>query len=239
VVLRPRCRSCRPIRPGRAPNRPTTHGRAPRSPRTIRSSSTRCPRPTPSAPAGRSTAPRHRAASLLGGRVEARSLAHVRGARWGRIAAIALIVCWAAWLGVRAKVVPPDIALGKPVHASSLRHKAPAGLVDGEIGTSFGFESGVEDNPSIVIDLQATYRIDRVDVYNRVDGWFNDCLPLVVELSLDGKSYREIGRRETYFSADPPWAIAGHGQPARYVRVRVARRSYLTLSEIEVFGTKQ
>ena len=80
------------------------------------------------------------------------------------------------------------------------------------------------------------YRIDRVAVYNRVDGWFDDCLPLVVEFSTDGAKYSEVARRDQHFAADPPWSVDGKRELARYVRVRLARRGYLALSEVEVFG---
>ncbi|MDP9001383.1 MAG: hypothetical protein M3O46_14875, partial [Myxococcota bacterium] len=66
-----------------------------------------------------------------------------------------------------------------------------------------------------------------------------DCLPLVVELSTDGKTYAELARRDDHFDSDPPWIVEAGGRRARYVRVRVARKSYLALSEVEVFGRKK
>lgn len=181
-----------------------------------------------------------RAATLVRRGVEARSLTHVRGARWGRLAAVLLLVGYATFAIVRATVLPKNIALGKPVHPSSRKHNPPDGkeLVDGDIGTSFGIHTNIEESPNVVIDLQARYWIDTVRVYNRVDGWYDDSLPLVVELSQDGTKWDEIGRRETHFDASPPWVIDGRGKPAQFVRVRVARKSYLALSEVEVFGKK-
>jgi hypothetical protein len=181
-----------------------------------------------------------RAASLVRRRVEARTLGNVRGTRWGRLAAILLVIGYATFAITRAFVMPKNIALGKPVHPSSRKHNPPDGheLVDGEIGSSFGIHTNTEDNPNVVIDLQARYWIDSVRVYNRVDGWYDDSLPLVVELSQDGTTWDEIGRRTEHFDASPPWVVAGRGKPAQFVRVRVARKSYLALSEVEVFGKK-
>ena len=181
-----------------------------------------------------------RAATLVRRGVEARSLTHVRGARWGRLAAVFLLVGYATFAIVRATAFPKNIALGKPVHPSSRKHNPPDGheLVDGEIGTSFGIHTNTEDSPNVVIDLQAKYWIDTVRVYNRVDGWYDDSLPLVVELSQDGTKWDEIGRREQHFDASPPWVVDGAGKPAQFVRIRVARKSYLALSEVEVFGKK-
>jgi hypothetical protein len=185
-----------------------------------------------------------RAASLLKGRVEARTLASVRGTRWGRVAAVLVVVAYAALLVVRATLMPKDIALGKPVHPSSRPagpKAAPDGheLVDGDFGTSVGVYTNTEDNPSVVIDLQDSYWIDKVKVYNRLDGWFDDCLPLVAEVSTDGKSWEQIGRREEHFGTDPPWIVDGGGRRATQLRLRVARKSYLALSEVEVFGKKE
>jgi hypothetical protein len=181
-----------------------------------------------------------RAVTLVRRRVEGRSLAYVRGARWGRLAAALLIIGYAVFAITRAVVLPKNIALGKPVHPSSRKLTPPDGheLVDGDIGTSYGIHTNIEDSPNVVIDLQAKYWIDSVRVYNRVDGWYDDSLPLVVELSQDGTKWDEIGRREQHFDASPPWVVDGRGKPAWFVRVRVARKSYLAISEVEVFGKK-
>jgi hypothetical protein len=181
-----------------------------------------------------------RAAALARSKVEARTLTHLRGARWGRIAAIVLLAGYAAFAFVRARVVAPDIALGKPVHLSP--HRAPPWdgheLTDGETGTTFTKLTQQDDNPNAVIDLLGRYWIDKVKIYNRADGWFDDCLPLVVELSQDGTHWEEIGRRTEHFEASPPWVVDGGGRAASFVRVRVDRKSYLLLSEVEVFGKK-
>ncbi len=182
-----------------------------------------------------------RAATMLRRKVESRSLEHVRATRWGRWAAVGVLLAWALLALARAKLLPRDIALGKPVHPSSQKGPMPDGqsIVDGDTGTSVGMHTNTEDNPNVVIDLEAPYWLSTIKVYNRVDGWFDDCLPLVVEVSLDDKSFTEIARRETHFGTSPPWIIDAGGRPGRYVRVRVARRSYLALSEVEVFGRKQ
>jgi len=182
-----------------------------------------------------------RAASLLRGRAEARTLANVRATRWGRFAALLVLVGYAVLLVVKVTVLPRDVALGKPVHASSRRPNTPDGheLVDGDLGTSYGVHTNTEDNPFVVIDLQDSYWIDKVKVYNRVDGWFDDCLPLVVELSTDGRSWEPIGHREEHFGADPPWVVDAGGRRATQVRLRKPGKGYIALSEVEVFGKKE
>jgi hypothetical protein len=181
-----------------------------------------------------------RAANALRRQVEPRSLTNVRATRWGRVTALILFAGYTIFAGIHAVVAPKNLALGKPVHASSIRGRSPDGheLVDGEIGTSYGLATNSEDSPNVVIDLAGMFRIESVKVYNRVDEAFDDCLPLVVELSTDGVKYTELARRDQHFGADPPWTVQGNRQLARYVRLRVARKSYLALSEVEVYGRK-
>jgi hypothetical protein len=181
-----------------------------------------------------------RAASMLRARVEVRSIANLRAARWRRFLALVVVVAYTAVTCIRAAIPPANVALHKPVIPSSVK-STPSDeqtIVDGEIGWSYGILTDTDDSPFVTIDLIDAYRVDRVHVHNRVDGWFDDCLPLVVELSTDGHQFNEIERRNQHFDAEPPWIVGAHGEPARYVRLRVARRGYLALSEVEVFGKK-
>lgn len=173
-------------------------------------------------------------------RIEARSLANLRGTRWGRAAAVLVLLGYAAFAAIRALVVPPNIALDKPVHPSSRKAGTPDGheLVDGDMGTTVGLVTNTEESPSVVINLQNKFWISSVKVHNRQDGWFDDCLPLVVELSQDGVHWDTIGRREQHFEANPPWVVDGGGRPAHFVRLRVDRKSYLALGEVEVYGKR-
>jgi hypothetical protein len=180
-----------------------------------------------------------RAATFLRSRLEPRSLTNVRATRWGRLAALVIFGAYVVIAGLHSAIAPKNVALGKPVHASSIRGgRSPDGheLVDGEIGTSYALATNTEESPNVVIDLVDTFRIQSVKIYNRVDAAFDDCLPLVLELSTDGLKYVEVARRDQHFSADPPWTVPGGGRLARYVRLRVARHGYLALSEVEVFG---
>jgi hypothetical protein len=151
------------------------------------------------------------------------------------------VALYAVWLGVRSQFVPVNIAAGKPVHATSAFPNSPAPryLVDSHPGFAYGAATNIEDSPRIEIDLQGDFAINRIDVYNRTDGWWDECLPLVVELSQDGKSYTQIGRRDEHFGSDIPWTVEGSGRIARYVRFSLLRRNYLALGRVEVFGMKR
>jgi hypothetical protein len=188
--------------------------------------------------AARSRAALERAASFLARGVEARSLVNVRATRWGRIAALGVVASYAVLSTAAAIWLPKNVALERPVHPSSTRHGDGHELVDGEVATVPGVLTNVEDSPSATIDLGEPYTLDKVRVYNRIDQAFDDSLPLAVEISLDGAAYKMLERRDAHFSADPPWVITAHHEPARYVRLKVLKHGYLALSEVEVYGKK-
>jgi len=182
-----------------------------------------------------------RTASSLRGGIEARTVAFVRGTRWGRLAGCFLLVLCVAYHFAARFVIPVNVALGKPVSASSYRVNPPDGheLVDGSFPTSYGIHTSNEDSPRVTIDLEDVYRIATVKVYNRGDGWQDEGLPIVVEISLDGAAYSTLARRDTHFDRRPPWVIEARSSEARYVRLRAAvSGSYLALSQVEVFGKK-
>jgi F5/8 type C domain-containing protein len=180
-----------------------------------------------------------RTASALRDAAEARSIEHVLGARFGRIAGVMVIVVFGA-LRILGAVFWPDLAHGKPVTASSLYPGSPDGhdLVEGDIGTSYAIATNNQDAPWIAVDLLAVYKLNTVKIYNRVDGWFDDCLPVVLETSLDGVRWDEVDRRATTFIYDPPWTVHLDHKHARLIRVRALQKTNLALSRIAVFGSK-
>jgi hypothetical protein len=180
-----------------------------------------------------------RALSTLRERVGARSLAAVYGARYGRMAGVALLLGFILFRFVRTTLWP-DLAAGKPVSASSILPGSPDGhdLVEGGMGTSYAIATATQDAPWVSVDLMRVYKITQIDVYNRVDGWFDDDLPLVLQTSVDGGTWDDVARRDTTFGHDPPWTVRLERKPARYVRVHGVGRIYVALSRLRVYGTR-
>jgi hypothetical protein len=145
-------------------------------------------------------------------------------------AALAVVVA----LGVHAALSPRNLARGKPVTASSVRFGAPQGLVNGSIewGT-FGLHTGSSGREWATIDLLGFYSLDSAEIYSRGDGRFEFNLPLRVELSDDGSSFRAGGACSELFTQSIPCLVDLHHQRARYVRVTA---SEVVLAEVEVYG---
>ena len=164
-------------------------------------------------------------------------------------AALALGAGWLLFVAVPWLISPPNVALGKPVRMSSERPEAraedavgllsPAGAVDGKLPATYDVCSKYEPNPWLVVDLKDQYDLTKVIVYNRGECcWGERELPMVVEASVDDRTYVELGRRSTPFTQQSPWSLAlGHAR-ARYVRVRVPSTTprELVLSEVAVYG---
>lgn len=176
-----------------------------------------------------------RGVSRLRGAIEGRSLVNVQATRLGRMCALVLVLAAVAYRAAAA-IFWPDVAEGKVVGASSLKAGVPEDLVSGGIGTSYAMATQAQDAPWIAVDLGRVYRITKVEVYNRVDGWFDDNLPLVLEISAEGSRWNDVSRRTTTFGHDPPWIVRLARQPARYVRVQGVGHMSLALSKIRVYA---
>lgn len=178
-----------------------------------------------------------RSARALRGATESRSLTYLKGERFGRIAGTLLLVGFLAYRAV-TQTLWPDLAYEKPVLASSLAYGDPARLVNGDVGTSYAVGTASQDSPWLAVDLQGVYAIDTIRIYNRVDGWFDEALPLVVRTSIDGVVWDDIARRDTTFGYAPPWTVEPRHRRARFVRVQSLGKCIFALSALKVFGKK-
>jgi hypothetical protein len=181
------------------------------------------------------------AADWLRHRLDLRTSREIRRARLvGTLAGAAASVLLLALL-VALILRPTNLARNRPVQASSRAPQslAPAdgsGLVNGVKEHTYGIHTNNENSPWVMVDLQSSYAITQIAVYNRGEGWFDESLPLVLELSENGRDFVEVSRRAENFSQEQPWIYASPGVRARYIRVRAPHVGYLALSEIEVNG---
>jgi hypothetical protein len=178
------------------------------------------------------------ATGWLGSGVEARTLRKIRVHRALRITVAALVLMWALFELVDRTLVPRNLALHKTASASSQRFDAtPAsGVTNGDLEATYGVHTNTEPNPWVQVDLGVEEAIHKVRVYNRGDGFQNEMVPLILQLSGDGRIFTEVARRNELFTQDKPWIVKLTRQRARYVRVQSPRSpSYVALSEIEVY----
>lgn len=126
----------------------------------------------------------------------------------------------------------PNLAEGRPWKTSSeYRGFSPeAGICDGK-KTKIFFHTNRETQPWVEVDLEAPTTIRRVDVRNRRDCCRDRAFPLVVEGSLDGQTWNELGRRKEPFNE---WTLEPAPTTTRYVRARSLKRTYLHLEAFEI-----
>jgi hypothetical protein len=177
----------------------------------------------------------------LGRLNDPRSVKQIRLQRVVRLGLLGLIVVGSLVWGLSVLLTPTNIALHKPVAVSSVMPGAggsAAALVDGITSGAYAAQTSKEENPWVQIDLLDVYRISGVKIYNRGDGWFDEGLPMTLELSENGTDFVEVDKRTKSFGQWLPWSASPGNKKARYVRVRGNRGAYVTLNEIEVFGKK-
>ncbi len=131
-----------------------------------------------------------------------------------------------------AAIEGPNKAFGKPWSTSSSagdchpERRSCAGHT-----TTVFFMTNEEESPWYLVDLGSPTKVHEVDVTNRLDAEQGAAAPLVVETSLDGVHFEPQGLRDRAFSrlrARFPQTTA------RYVRLRVDRRSVLHLESVKV-----
>jgi hypothetical protein len=172
--------------------------------------------------------------------VEPRGVDEVRFVRRFRVGAAAVVGLALVAATAGSLFGAENIALHKPTSASGVHpgtYAARDGLTDGIIsGAIYGVHTNVSDASWAQVDLLGTYAIEKVKIYNRGDAFFDDALPLTLQLSEDGVRFVDVETRTTSFGQNAPWVAKLRGTPARYVRIRAVRGKYVALSELEVFG---
>jgi hypothetical protein len=172
--------------------------------------------------------------------VEARSARALRRSRLLRLTSLGLLFL-AGLVGlVLLAVRPKNVALDKPAQASSYwPGSPPAGaLFNGKLDSPWGSATQRGAEAWFAVDLLEEHRISRVVVYNRSDPTGRETLPFAVELSADGKSYREVGRLLGRATPAERWQLDLEGKQGRFVRVKKLDARGLALAEIEVHGKR-
>jgi hypothetical protein len=142
------------------------------------------------------------------------------------IAGIALGVLWAR--------TPSDVAAGKTWTASSADWNFPlVGTTDKFGNEELLFHTKDEDGPWLMIDLTKVEHVRGLAIENRITCCQDRAVPLLVEISLDGKGWQPVARKAEIFTE---WKVQFRPQPARYVRLRVPRKTVFHLRRVKVLS---
>ncbi len=155
--------------------------------------------------------------------------------RWGKLGALLFGCAAAVVLGISVVAwirEPPDLAKGKPFTLSSKWTDCHPD--QGECGgfpMKILFHTNEESNPWYQVDLGAPVDFSWLTIRNRTDVAMARCLPLVAEVSDDGKTFREVARQiQPFVEWEPHFAP----QHARYLRMRADRVTTLHLEAVRV-----
>lgn len=94
------------------------------------------------------------------------------------------------------------------------------------------FHTNQEKAPWIEFDLGAEHSVSLVKVENRVDCCFDRAVPLTVEVSTDHQHWKTVARRDEVFSE---WVASFQAVPARWVRLRAHKETWLHLNRVRIF----
>lgn len=152
--------------------------------------------------------------------------------RSGLLLAGLLIIASLVNSGVQVALRPKNLAEGKPWRTSSAALTCvPAEHNCGGTKTDILFHTQEEESPWFELDLGAATSISAATVRNRTDCCQDRAIPLVLEVSDDTTTWREVARRDAPFVT---WSVEFTTQTARYVRARALRRTILHLDGVLV-----
>jgi hypothetical protein len=158
-----------------------------------------------------------------------RAIERVLLQRWVRVALAAAVLVVLA-IGGRVLMLGPNLAEGKPFRLSST-WSGWAGCVANNGCNGLMLHTETETNPWVEIDLGAPTKVRRIEVINRGDCCADRATPLVVEVSTDHAAWTQVARSDHDFGS---WKANFPARTARYVRLRVLKRSVLHLQAIAV-----
>src|SRR5690606_19349381 len=96
---------------------------------------------------------------------------------------------------------------------------------------NFFIATNEEENPWLVFDLESPKSVSAVRVDNRIDCCQDRANPLVIEVSDDEKTWKEVARRTSDFNT---WKATFPTVKTRYVRLRILKKTNLNLSRVRI-----
>lgn len=145
---------------------------------------------------------------------------------------VAIIVSVAGYVLAQRALEPVDLAEGKPWAASSAwAICTPQAGRCGPVTSRILFHTKDDDSPWFRIDLGVPTTLSGATIINRSDDAPERAVPLLIEVGDDGVTYREVARRESQFSI---WRASFPSVSARFVRVRVPRKTWLHLEAVKL-----
>lgn len=160
-------------------------------------------------------------------------LSRIERERWLR-PLLALTAAAGVVLALVYVFAPKDVAVGKSwVASSSDWGFEKIGSMDKFGNEDLLFHTNREDTPWVIIDLGAFERVRGIEVENRGSCCQERAVPLIVELSTDGNTWQEVARRKKKFQG---WETRFRPQSARFVRLRVPRKTVFHLRRVRVLS---
>jgi hypothetical protein len=125
-----------------------------------------------------------------------------------------------------------DLAKDKPWRTSSTWATCePALHRCGGLTSDILFHTADDDSPWFEVDLQRAERVSSLTILNRQESDSERARPLLVEVSEDATTWQEVARHDELFLE---WRPSFSAVTARYVRVRIPRKTWLHLEAVRV-----
>ena len=161
-------------------------------------------------------------------KTEGRYIAAAQVGAWPGMGIVNIVVL--SWWA-EASEAGCDLARGRVWLASSSYGSEGCKSPAQQCRSEFFFSTKEENEPWLQIDLGGEHTFSEVRVVNRSDCCGERAVPLILEVRGRDAPFREIARQVEAFDT---WVATFPAISARFIRLRVARRSYLHLKRVLV-----
>jgi hypothetical protein len=141
------------------------------------------------------------------------------------------------------KLLYTNVAFKKPTAQSSIHNAKkfdPHGACNGKKTGGFGFHTQKENQPWWQIDLQGSYQLTEIKVYNRIN-LEERASTLDILLSQDALNWYLCfsNKKENVFGGieGEPLIVNLQSKVARFVRLQLREHEFLHLDEVEIYGS--
>lgn len=142
-----------------------------------------------------------------------------------------------------------NVALNKRASQSSVsrwsKPEGPSAAVNGKKNGEFSFCTALEQDPWWGVDLEKTYPLSSIVVFNRGkkgSALADRAKSMVALVSIDGVQWEKVYSGGSSFGGvldGCPITINCLGKKARYVKLQLEEKNYLHLDEVEVFSASE
>lgn len=137
-----------------------------------------------------------------------------------------------------------EVSRAKPTLQSSISHwqkqenVKPGNAVSGIFTGEYSFHTNIEDNPWWMVDLQKSYKLRSIKIFNRATQP-QRAFKIDIMLSVNAFEWHLLYSNDTLYGGvydESPLIVDAKSRTARFVRLEIRERTCFHLDQVQIFA---